>query len=345
MRDGRWKTAVLTRQLATLLQGGTNIVVALEVLGSQVDDARLGLILNDISGKLQAGYNFSGGLSCFPNVFSPTFVGLVRAGESSGQLEGNLHRLATMLEAEAILLRKVSSAMIYPLFVLATTVVLTLFLFYTVLPNFVYIFEEMHVPLPWITRLLMWATHAVRNPGAWLVAVGGLLHLAMLRKTPTGRAILYRFLQRVPLLGKALHYSALTRYCWIMESGVASGLPLSLAIRLAGEASGSPALEQDVAEVLACLQSGQPLSGHYTANSEIYSRLMGNLVALGEESSSLSTVLASLSHWFNEEADCRLQFFQATMEPALMAFVSLLVGTVVVGIFLPLYSFLGKLGV
>lgn len=346
--DHRWKLAVSTRQWGTMLQSGMNIMDALETLSRQVDDRKFQLVLAFVSGKVYAGHRLSQTLACFPQIFSTGFVGLVRSGEISGQLPENLLRLADMLERESQLVRRVTSAMTYPCFVLLTTAVLTVALFSTVLPNFVSIFEDMKIPLPLLTQVLVGLTRACRNPGYWLLAAGlvsqVILAVRSLQSTPQGRAWLERKLRAIPWFGPALHFSFLARYCLTLENLLNSGLALGPALKLAGEASGSTLLEQDAAAAVGSLEQGRPLAAHYRAREDLYTRMTANLVEMGEETSALGPVLKSLGDWYSEETENRLSVAQAAMEPAMMAFVSVMVGSVVVGIFLPLYSYLGQLG-
>lgn len=346
--DGRWKLAVVTRQWGAMLAAGMNILDALTVLGDQMEDRRLRLVFLFLAGKVSGGAAPSQVLVCFPNIFSAGYVGLVRAGEASGQLSENLLRLAEMLERESQLVRRVTSALTYPALVLVVTFVLNVVLFTTVLPNFVTIFEEMRIPLPLLTQVLVGATHACQSPGFWLIFLGlaNQIHLMYRSQlsSPQGRVRLERLWQSLPWFGPALRYSMLARYCLTLENLLASGMALTAALKLAARASGSEILEQDSSACVTTLQQGTPLSQHYRVRRSLYPELMANLLQVGEETSSVSSVLGHLARWFQEETESRLNVAQAAMEPALMAFVSVMVGLVVVGIFLPLYSYLGQLG-
>ncbi len=341
--------ALFARQLTVLLGAGVPLMYSLDVLCEQFEEDEGRAVFQQIAAKVSQGFSLSNALACYPDVFSKVVVSMVRTGESMGDLTGCLEKLSLMLERDYQLKERLKGAFTYPAFVLGTTLLLTLFLFYTVLPNFVQIFRDMNVPLPLLTRVLMWITEALRNPSCWLIASGVLLiggsRLRALLRTPRGQLAAYRLLGRVPVVGSILQYASLARYCWVMETALASGMDLTTCLLLAAGSSGHPELEHDAQRVCDSVREGNEISQHYQAYPQHYSRVLGSMVAAAEESSDLDRTFQRLAGWFQLEMDERVDFFNALIEPVLMALVAGIVGTVVLGVFLPLYGFLNQLGV
>ena len=343
-----YKLALWTRQLFVLFKSSVPLIQAMEVLAEQPEDRVFRRILEDIAQRVRNGVPFSKALSTYPRVFSKVYVGLVRAGESSGQLGDCLERLATMLERESSSRQRLGSALAYPAFVLVTTIVLTLCVFYTILPNFINIFRDQHLELPFITKVLIFVTDTVRNPGFWalLLSTGLCLYVALPRiaASKQGGLFLFKLLLGIPILGICFRLACLARFCWVLESVLGSGMPLLSCVKLASAACGNPFIRRDITRVAQHISDGEPLSEYFRNNADTYHRLMSHMVSVGEESSSLQQTFGHLASWFNQEMEDRLDLLSATLEPVLMTGLALMVGTIVIGIFVPLYGLIGNLG-
>lgn len=320
----------------------------LEVLQEQTEDPILAEITSRLARRIQQGYTLSTSLNQYPQVFPHFFVRLVSVGENTGRLVAAIDHLADTLEKEHALSQKVQAALIYPAFVIAVTCILTILLFRTVLPGFMSIFDSFGVPLPWITRLVMFLTALSASPKVWLLGAAMLLTGAVAfrrwLRAEKNLLLAYRALVLVPILGGILHYTSLARFCWILALTLETGLSLLKAVALAGEASGSPTLRHDLPHLLDNLQEGEEMGRHFASRPHLYPSLLAHFVNLGEESSNLVECVRRAGSWFESEVEERIELFKASLEPLLMGFVSLMVGTIVLAVFLPLYGFLDKLG-
>ena len=337
-----------TRQLAVLFNAGVQLPKALTVLELQCEDPQFKAVLREVSRGVESGMAFSSALGFYPRIFSKVFTGLVLAGESNGQLSESLDRLADLLESQADLQRRLTAAFTYPAFVLGVTVVLTLVVFYAILPNFLTIFTERNIPLPLMTRVLVLITNAVRSPGVWCVTLGlGMEAYVLLRRqaaTREGALRLYRAVAAVPGVGFVLIYASLARFCWVMDSLVGSGVPLLKCVVLASTASGSPVLDYECRGLVAAIRDGECMSAYLDRKPKIYPPIMCNMVKASEESGGLKNAFSHLARWFNEETENRVELLSATIEPVLMAVVATIVGFIVIGVFVPLYSIINDLG-
>lgn len=339
---------VFSRQLATMLRNAVPIVQALETLSYQEEYPNFGEVVADIAEKISQGHMFSHQLAQYPRIFSKIYQTLVAIGERTGDLDSSLERLSDWLERDQRLRQRVKSAMTYPIFVLILSVVLTLFMFYTVLPSFLGIFSEMDVPLPWITRVVLFITQAVRQPGFWLVFLGGLGVLYSVGgeylRTPQGQVSLFRVLRRIPLVGAMLMMGSSARFCMSVEAMLSSGMDLARALRMAASASGNPEFIADAPNLERSIMDGEPCSDYMAMHPEIYPPSLTHMVMAGEQSSRLADMFGRSGEYFDVEMNFQVDALSAAMEPLMLATVASVVATVILSIFLPLYSYLGKLG-
>ncbi len=339
---------IFTRQMAAMLRTGVPITRCLETLANQGDDPQFRRVIDFVYRKVSEGVMMSNTLNQMPRVFGHMYVSMVRIGESTGALAENLDMLGAWMERDWQLVRKVKSALTYPAFVLILSFVLTLGLFYYILPGFVKIFDEMQVPLPLITRVIMGMTNAVRNPGAWMVGLGLAAAFYFFIKdqmaTEAGRIRFYRLAMVVPVLGPMLRQAALARFCSSMTALLSVGVDLVAALRLAANASGSPLLAQDGVPMSNALREGSQLSEYMESRRDLYPGSVIQMLSAGEETSNLDQMFGRLGQFYNEEVNYLIEGFSAVLEPVMLAGVALVVGTIVMSVFLPLYGFLNKLG-
>lgn len=339
---------IFSRQLATMLRNAVPIVQALETLSHQEEYPNFGEVLREIAEKVSQGHVVSYQMSFYPRIFSKIYVTLIQIGERTGDLDSSLERLSDWLERDNRLRERVKAALSYPVFVLILATFLTLFMFYTVLPSFLTIFKDMKVPLPLITRVIMFITESVRQPGFWLLFVGtiGVVYSVgrEVLKTDRGQVALWRILRRVPLLGSMLVKGACARYCCSVEAMLASGMDLARTLRYAAGASGNPEFILDAPNMEKTITEGEPISDHMAMNTHIYPASMGHMVMAGEQASRLPEMFGRAGGYYDLEMNYAVDALSAAMEPLLLASVASMVATVILSIFLPLYSFLGQIG-
>lgn len=341
--------AMFSRQLSSMTLGGVGLLQSLDVLCEQADEPRMAFISKELATKLGQGYSFSKATSEYPRVFPPVYYHLLRAGESTGRLIEVISRLADLLEREENLLKRVKSALSYPIFVMILTAIMTLGLFSTVLPGFADFYKDFKVPLPPITAFLMTLTHWIQTWWFWLLLLlvsGGAVKLVQYSwQVPERRLAIYRALTWLPLVGPILTFSSLARFCWVMELTQQSGLDVVRSLNLACLASGSPILEADAKRMTQGITEGEHLSELMSHRPDIHPHLLQQMVLMGEETSRNSDAFGRAASWFEQEVESRIQNFQAALEPILMGLISIVVGTIVLAVFMPLYGLLDKLGV
>lgn len=342
------KISILSRQLASMSQGGVPLVQSLDVLSEQTEDPRLGYVVGQIAGKLSQGYSLSKAASEYSKIFPPVFYHLLKSGENTGRLTEVIDQLADLLEAEEDMIKRVRSALSYPLFIVALTLVLTIGLFTSVLPGFAEFYNDFDVELPAITAVLMTITEWITTPWFWILTIILVVGTVKFTKKswdmPERRLVMYQALVRIPLCGPIVSLSCLARFCWVLELTQDAGLDLVKSLKLAGLASGSATLQADTERLVRGIAEGENASELMMLRPELYPNLLQQMLMMGEETSRISESCGRAARWFEQEVDGRIEAFQAALEPIMMAGVSGIVGTIVLAVFLPLYGLLDKLG-
>lgn len=338
---------LFTRQLATMLRSGVPLMVALDTLSYQPDYPNFGEVVSHTAKKIAEGHSFSKTLERFPRVFPRVYLAMVSIGESTGQLDDSLEKLANWQEEDLGMYQRVKGALSYPAFVLCLTFTLTLLLFYTVLPGFIDIFLEMKIELPLMTRILIAITNAVSNPGAWFLLgawiFGSVAWLRAVWQTEVGSVKLFRIALSVPIVGTILRYATLSRYSGAAGALIESGLELTRTLKMSAEASGSPILRQDSKHLVVAIQEGSLVSTHMGMRPDIYPPSLCQMLLAGEESSQLSEMFYRVSAYYDSEVSYKTDTLGAVLEPLLLGVLALIVGSIVIAVLVPLYSYLGTL--
>jgi len=338
---------LFARQLAVLFRSGVPLVAALESLAQQTEDPTFGEIIWTLNDAVSTGHMLSGAMASFPRVFNMAFVRMIRVGENTGDLPGALTQLADWLERDHRVAHQVRSALSYPAFVLGLGVLLTLLIFSTVLPSFFQMLAGMHVPLPWSTRLVMFVTDLVRQPGFWLALVcGGALLASFLHgqlASPAHAEAAWAWLVRLPGLGRLLVLSSLARYVSAVYALLTSGVDVLIAWRLAAESSGNPLLARDSLALVDHLKAGGTVASHLASRPELYTRTLAQVVRAGEETASAVSLLPRLQTLFEQEVELAVESLAVMLEPLMLLGVASVMGFSMVSAFLPLYSYLSQL--
>lgn len=331
-----------------MLASGIGIIDALQVtVDHSINDA-MSIIAAELQSKISTGHRLSSAMSDFPRVFSPVSIALIRLGESNGQIIEQLRQLSTWMDRDEKLRRKVIAALTYPTFALLITGLLTMALFLTVVPGFIEMFEEMKIELPFATKVLAAATSMMTSPLAWAVFCFGGLMSVMLSKdlfeSPAARLRIYTVLLSLPVFGSLLQSTAIARFAFAASAMLMSGSNVVTGFRLAAETTGSPLIEIDADRLVESLEEGRQLSEHMADRPDIYPRICTQLTAVGEESARLPKMFNVMAEHYEEHIDHQIQVATSLLEPMLMSIVAVVVGFIVMGIFLPMYSFVAQIG-
>jgi type IV pilus assembly protein PilC len=333
---------VFARQFATMIGAGVSVVQALVTLEEQTDDKYLADVIADVRSDVEGGVILSKALARHPKVFNRLFVAMVEAGESSGTLDTVLDRVAVQIEKETQIKRRVKGAMIYPAVVISFAFLVLTFMLLFIIPVFVNVFDDLNGNLPRLTQFVMHISYAVRN--YWFIifpAIGGLIFAFFrLKRTERGRQVWDRFKLRIPMrVGDVVHKIALARFSRTLSTLVSSGVDIIRALEITGATSGNWVVEQSLADIRTRVHEGVPIS-QPLQEDPVFPPMVGQMVKIGEETGELDGMLGKVADFYEDEVDSSIQSLTSIIEPILMIGVGIMVGTIVIAMYLPMFKML-----
>ncbi len=344
--------AVFSRQFATLVASGMPMLRTLSTLEEQTQEEKIKKAVAAVRNDVEAGSTLEQAMERHPKVFDRLFRAMVRSGEQSGRLEDTLDRIAFQVEKADALRRQVKSALMYPalIFGFATVVLLAIVAF--VIPVFVKIFEELaaenpgeSASLPIPTQICVSASDAIT--GYWYILIPGLVISVFAffkwKKTDGGHDMWDRFKLRIPFkIGDVIQKVALARWSRTFAGSVSAGVPMLQAIKLTGETAGNTVVEKAMEDVYASVKRGGSLAAPIEANP-IFPAMVGHMVAVGEETGQLESMLSKVADFYEAEVDANVKALTALIEPVMIVFVGGIVGFIVISMYLPMFSIYEKI--
>lgn len=343
--------AVFSRQFATLVASGMPMLRTLHTLEEQTQDQRIKEAIAGVRADIEAGSTLEQAMERHPEVFDRLYRAMVRSGEQSGQLESALDRIAYQVEKTDALRRQVKSALMYPALIFAFAMIVLVAIVAFVIPVFVGIFEEMgedsgeKAALPMPTEVCIKASDAIT--GYWFILFPGLIAAFVLffrwKRTDTGKDVWDRFILRLPAqIGDVIQKVALARWSRTFSGSVSAGVPMLQAIQLTGETAGNVVLERAMQDVYESAKRGGSLAGPIEAN-EFFPPMVGHMVAVGEETGQLETMLSKIADFYEAEVDAKVKALTSLIEPIMIVFVGGVVGFIVIAMYLPIFSLYDKI--
>jgi type IV pilus assembly protein PilC len=337
---------IFSRQFATMIEAGLNIVASLVILEQQTDDVYLAEIIAELRADVEGGLLLSQAMARHPKVFSELYVSMVQAGEASGMLDNVLDRVADQIEAETKLKRRVKGAMIYPtvVFTFATLVLVAMLMF--IVPIFAKIFTELHGQLPLLTRVVLTASNVVRHQWYIVFPVIGFTIWGGLRykKTESGRQKWDAFKLKVPLkIGDVVLKVVMARLLRTLASLVAAGVDIIKALEIAGSTAGNWPVERALAEARVKVQEGIPIAEPLTQDP-LFPPMVSQMVKIGEETGELEKMLSKIADFYEDEVDSAIQSLTSIIEPIMMIGVGFMVGIIIIAMYLPMFKMMQLIG-
>jgi len=330
---------VFTRQLATMMDAGLPLVQSLNALEEQTDSKTFKPVLQEITDRVEQGDCFSQALAVHPKVFNRLFVSMVEAGETGGLLAEILDRVASYLESTARLKKKVKSAMTYPTIVCLIAIGIALFLIIKVIPIFADIYKDFGGQLPGPTQVLIRISDVMR---AYFLIVSGaiacmVVAIIKLKRTKAGGAMWDGLKLKMPVFGKLIHKIAMSRFARTFAALLRSGVPILETLRIVGQSSGNAIVERAVEETAAGIERGDNLAVAL-GQHKIFPPMMVRMVSAGEQTGKVDVMLEKISDFYDEEIEATLSGLTSLIEPLLIVFLGVVVGSIVVCMFLPIFK-------
>lgn len=347
--SGRVKTkqlTVFTRQLATLVDAGLPLLRGLRVLEKQEPNPTLRKIIVDLGYAIEGGSTFSEGLAQHPKVFNRLFVNMVKAGELGGVLEVVLARLAEFMEKAEKIKGKVKAALFYPIAVMIVAILVLAVLMIFVVPRFKAIFQEMvGGELPKFTQIVLGISDTVAKnfPAVAIGAFAFFIVLVIFKKTKFGRKVVDIIKLRMPALGPVISKVAISRFTRTLGTLVSSGVPILQALTIVKETSGNVVIGNAVALVHESVKEGETITAPLEA-SKVFPPMVISMVDVGEQTGALPEMLMKIADNYEEEVDNAVSAMTSLLEPIMIVFLAVVVGSIVIALFMPLISLIDQLG-
>lgn len=362
---GKVKTKVLctfTRQLATLVDAGLPLLRGLKVLEKQERNPTLKRITSDLALSIEGGSTFSEGLAQHPKIFNKLFVNMVRAGELGGVLEVVLNRLAEFMEKAEKIKGKVVAAMFYPVAVMVVAVGILGLLMVVVVPKFKTIFADLlgDGSMPAFTDFVLNISEIIKSktiligdtapfglpifpgPVIWaIVAFVILFKLAL--KTKKGRWLWDKVKLHMPVLGDVISKVAISRFCRTLGTLVSSGVPILQALNIVKETAGNVVVANAVQAIHESVKEGETITAPLE-KSGVFPPMVISMVDVGEQTGALPEMLLKIADNYDDEVDNAVAAMTSLLEPIMIVFLAVIVGSIVIALFLPLISLIDKLG-
>jgi type IV pilus assembly protein PilC len=336
--------AIFTRQFSVMIDAGLPLVQCLEILAGQQANQAFARVLTGVRRTVEGGSTLANALREYPKVFDDLYTNMVEAGEAGGILDGVLQRLSTHIEKAVKLRRAVKSALIYPSVVVLIATGVIILLLWKVVPIFATLFAGLGVDLPLPTRIVIGLSNAVASfalPLLILLALGG-YGLKLFYGTPQGRMMMDRFILNIPIVGNLMRKIAVGMFTRTLGTLITSGVPMLEAMDITARTAGNAVVEKAVLEVRRAIETGRTIVDPLRETG-VFPNIVVQMIGVGEQTGSLDTMLQKIADFYEEEVDVAVGDLLTAMEPMIILFLGVAVGGVVISMYLPLFSLIGKL--
>ena len=340
--------AVFTRQFSVMIDAGLPLVQCLDILAEQQLNAFFKDVLRQVRQNVEEGATLFAALERHPKVFDSLYTHMVEAGETGGVLDLILQRLATLIEKVVKLKRSIVSASIYPAAVILVAIAAIAVIMVVVIPQFQQIFIGLLGPgelLPLPTRIVMGISNFLAGWGglALLVTIiGTSIGIKSYYKTEGGRWNIDKLLLKFPIFGSILRKVAVARFSRILSTLLSSGVPILQSLEITAKTAGNVIVEDAILKVRAGVERGENFVDPLKA-TDVFPHMVGQMVGVGEQTGALDAMLGKIADFYEEEVDTAIADLLAMIEPVLIAFLGITIGSIVISMYLPLFSLIGKL--
>jgi type IV pilus assembly protein PilC len=331
---------VFSRQLATMIDSGLSILRALAILAEQTESKSLAKVIGEMKLDIEQGLSFSQAVARQPKIFPPIYLAMVRAGEVGGVLDEVMNRLASTLEKQMELRAKIKSAMTYPIVVAGIVVLIVTGMLLFVVPMFEGMYHDLGGQLPLPTRILISASNLLLHIW-WLVAIVIVGLVVLFRRwlaTTGGRLRWDRFKLHVPIFGPLMRKTALARFARTLAALVRSGVPIMESLDIVGDTAGNAVIALALSETRERVRLGESISVALSAADHVFPPMVIQMISVGEETGAIDQLLEKIADFYDGEVQATVDSLTSLIEPALMVFMGISVGGMVIALYLPMFQ-------
>jgi type IV pilus assembly protein PilC len=336
---------IFTRQFATMINAGVAMVRALNILEEQTLNPKLRKVILDLKARVEAGNSLSDSMSRHPRIFDRLFVGMIRAGEAGGVLDQVLLRVAGFIEANAKLQAQVKSAMTYPIVILVLAVVIFVVMLVFILPVFANMFAQMNAKLPAYTQFLIDMSNTARGPVGlmvFLTAFGSGWAIRTWALTDQGKHFIDKHVLKVPVFGPLAQKIAVARFTRTLGTLLKSGVPLLSALEIVRDSSGNAIVSGAVEDVRQAVREGEGIA-RPLERAAVFPPMVTQMISIGEETGAVDSMLEKVADFYDDEVEQAVKALTSLLEPMMMVIIAGLVGSLVVGMYLPVFTIINQI--
>jgi type IV pilus assembly protein PilC len=333
---------VFSRQFATMIEAGLNVVTALVILEEQTEDKKLAKVVSELRADVEGGLLLSEAMARHPRIFSRLFVSMVEAGEAAGILDVVLDRVAFQIEKETRIKRRVKGAMMYPLMVMSFAFLVLIGMLMFLVPIFVDIFAQLGGDLPMLTKIVVKMSNILRGYFYIVFPLLGLMIFGFfrLKKTEKGRRVWDAFRMRIPFgVGAIVVKVGMARFSRTLSTLVAAGVDIIRSLEITGSTAGNSLIEDATAVVRERVHQGVPIAIPLE-EEKIFPPMVSQMVRVGEETGELEKMLGKIADFYEDEVDSSIATLTSVIEPLMMIGVGMVVGVIIISMYMPMFKLL-----
>jgi len=336
---GEKELAIVTRQLATMIDAGLPLVQCLNILAEQQENKVFKKTLNEIRADVEAGSTFSAALKKHPKVFSTLYTNMVEAGEAGGILDTILNRLAMYIEKATTLKKRIKSAMFYPMTIVSVALVVVVFLLIYVIPTFQGLFANFGATLPLPTVIVLELSNFVRAYLLYMIGggVGLIIGIRAYYRTAGGRKRIDGLMLHLPIVGPLIRKVAVAKFTRTLGTLVSSGVAILEGLDITARTAGNMVVEEAVQKARAAIAQGKTIA-EPLKESKVFPPMVVQMIAIGEQTGALDRMLNKVADFYEEEVDIAVGTLTSLLEPLMVIFLGVVVGGVVIAMYLPIFK-------
>lgn len=339
------KLSIFTRQFSVMLDAGLPLVQCLEILGGQEDHKVFKKIIDDVRSDVEGGTSLAEAMRRHSAAFDNLYVNMIAAGEAGGILDIILQRLSTYIEKSVKLKNQVKSAMTYPVAVIVIAMGVVAVILLKVIPVFAQMFASMGAQLPWLTRMVVTASDILQSYALWVGALIAFIIVALREwhKTYRGARVLDRAVLAIPVLGMLMRKIAIARFCRTLATLTSSGVPILDGLEITARTSGNAIIEDAIMSVRKSVEEGKTIS-QPLSETKVFPSMVCQMISVGEQTGALDAMLSKIADFYEDEVDTAVNGLMKLIEPIMIVFLGVVIGTIVVAMYLPMFSILTQIG-
>jgi type IV pilus assembly protein PilC len=337
--------AIFTRQFSVMIDAGLPLVQCLEILGSQQDSKVFKRTLVQIRQDVESGSNLADAMRKHPKVFNDLYTNMVAAGEAGGILDTILQRLAQYIEKSVKLNSQVKSAMIYPVAVISIAIIVVAVILWKVIPVFAALFKGLGADLPMPTVIVIHLSNFIADYW-WLIGLtiaASIYGIRRYHETYKGKRVLDNLMLRAPILGLLMRKIAVARFCRTLSTLTSSGVPILDGLTITAKTAGNSIVEDAIMSTRKSVEEGKTIS-EPLGETDVFPSMVVQMIAVGEQTGALDTMLSKIADFYEDEVDVAVAGLMKLLEPVLIAFLGVAIGGIVIAMYMPMFTLIGKVG-